>query len=102
MQNISKLSDSMNQYLAQTEVETFEITEDQELVELSPQDLQGQITHKCITATSLGCHHNQMIADACWVMCSGFCWRQTQTRMARSVQRSSRHSHSSTPRLWWA
>jgi len=48
VQNISKLSDSMNQYLAQTEVETFEITEDQELVELSPQDLQGQITRKCV------------------------------------------------------
>ncbi|ELR24459.1 uncharacterized protein ACA1_333490 [Acanthamoeba castellanii str. Neff] len=29
-----------------TEVETFNITKDQQLVKLSPQDLQGQITHK--------------------------------------------------------
>lgn len=47
----------MNQYLAQTEVETFNITKDQQLVKLSPQDLQGQITHKCI-ATIIGLSHN--------------------------------------------
>lgn len=45
VQNISKLSNSMNKYLAKTEVETFSYDEEG-VEELSPQQLQQQITRK--------------------------------------------------------